>query len=238
MAGWYDSPGPVSSANLLLRPRDHVPCTREKTWSGTIPPLSRALGFTCVTRSPRMNIGAQYVARRIVTSYLGYFLLVKKDVTGSGVITYDKLASSRGQYRLVKRKKWHENRYTWLGTIFRCFCIISGHASLQRFLRSYLFARFSRPLLIAFMQIYFKNGRGRSGTTSVLTTNIFPRNSRAMFRSSYSVENFWGTCRRICGRKIFFDYFERFDRFNRLAVVGSGIHLILFGFNIFFKKIY
>lgn len=68
----------------------------------------------------------------------------------------------------------------------------------------------------------------RSGTTSVLTTNIFPRNSRATFRSSYSVGNFWGTCRKICGRKIFFDYFERFDRFNRLAVVGSGIHLIFY----------
>lgn len=162
--------------------------------------------------------------RRILVT----FCSLKKTCTGSGVITYDKLASSRGQYRLVKRKKWHENRYTWLGTIFRCFCIISGHASLQRFLRSYLFARFSRPLLIAFMQIYFKNGGGRSGTTSVLTTNIFPRNSRATFRSSYSVGNFWGTCRRICGRKIFFDYFERFDRFNRLAVVGSGIHLIFY----------
>lgn len=98
--------------------------------------VARPWIHVCYT-PPRMNIGAQYVAKRIVTSYLGYFRCSLKKTcmyTGSGVLLVSNLASSKGSnIGLVKREKWHENMYTWLGTIFRCLCIISGHASLQPF---------------------------------------------------------------------------------------------------------
>lgn len=87
-------------------------------------------------------------------------------------------------------------------------------ATLQRFVRWYLFARSSRPLLLRLCKSILKTGRGRGSWND--TTSVFPRNSRATFRSLYGVRNFWGACRSrgfVEGNTLRF-FFERFDRFN------------------------
>lgn len=108
MAGRYDSPRPVSSANLLLRPRDHVPrgYARERGREGGLEPShhcrapldSRVLHAT--PNEYRGTIRGQ--AYRDVVSWL-LSLLVKKDVY---VYVYREWSITCVKPRLLQREQY------------------------------------------------------------------------------------------------------------------------------------
>lgn len=196
MAGRYDSPGPVSSGNLLLlRPRSCATACIYRERKRLEPPhlVVHPLGFTCVTAA--LNGCRATIRRRAYRDFVSW--LLSTSLKNTRVLQHVKYCLC--QTRPLPPKEKVER-----------FLV----ATLQRFVRWYLFARSSRPLLLRLCKSILKTGRGRGSWND--TTSVFPRNSRATFRSLYGVRNFWGACRSrgfVEGNTLRF-FFERFDRFN------------------------
>lgn len=130
-------------------------------------------------------------AYRDVVSWL-LSLLVKKDVyvyREWSITCVKPRLLQREQYRFGKKRKV-ARKYVYLARddfsllVHNFRACVSPTFPTGSFVDIYLLALHDHSLLRLCKSI-LKTGEGGVATTSVLTTNIFPGNSRATFRSSY-----------------------------------------------------